>query len=300
MSGFNIPQIPAGAQLGGAGTEANQAQAGNVPQYQAPVVQEPVQTPQTPQTPQSPLAPAANPFQQPIQQPVQQPIQPVAPVVPTAPVQEQANPYKQAYTHAQSLQGASYVETSVNHLAAELNLNPDVFVDVIGNAVTYNDPNLINLAVLGTLTPEQTFRAGQLARAAFQEAQVQVQQQHSEIYTVAGGEAQWNTAVQAFNANAPQEVQEYVAFLANSERGKQAAEQVMNYVRGNGLQNHVQQAPLQGGVGTPASGLSRQEYMDEIGKLEREAGNRSLASGEYAALMADLDQRRTIGRSQGR
>jgi hypothetical protein len=272
-----IPSIPAGAQLGGAGAAENQAQA--QPQYQA--------------TP-DPVAPAQEPQTAPVPQ-VPQAGQEVLKTNETV----QVNPYKDTDTTGTEA-GATYVETSIKHLSGELGVTSEAFDSVIENALKHGDISLINPHALGKdLTPEQTIRVQQLAQAAVQEVQQGIQNAKNTAYNVAGGEAEWNTAVGAFNANAPQDIQEYVSFLADRDITK-AANYVINYNKQGGYVNQEVQAPIGGGTGNVSTGLSAAEYSSEIGKIEREAGNRSLGSPQFAQRIADIDARRTLGRQQGK
>lgn len=280
VTNTGIPSIPAGAQLGGEGAAENQAlgaQQAPVPQYQPTPA--PVQVPQ-------------NPLQDNLGTPQQHPqvIKPNETV--------QVNPYKDTSSDTEA--GSSYIETSINHLSGELGVSADTFDAVIENALKHDDLSLINPQALGkNLTPEQTVRVQQLAQAAVQEVKQQVQQAKNTAYSIAGGEAQWESTVGAFNANAPQEVQEYASWLADRDVNK-AVQYVIDYNTKGGYVNQETQAPIQGGTGNVATGLSAAEYRQAIGEIEREAGNRSLGSPQYAERIADIDARRSLGRQQGK
>ena len=60
------------------------------------------------------------------------------------------------------------------------------------------------------------------------------------------------------------------------------------------------QAPLGGGTGNVSTGLSGAQYSTEIGKIEREAGNRSLGSPEFKERIDALDAARALDRQQGK
>ena len=265
-----IPQIPNGAQYGS---------QGNAP--------EAVQSPITANT-QAPQ----NPIQPDVTKPVHPQVQPVA--QPELPVYK--NPYNTEVTPNQS-----YITTSVQHLTGELGVHEDSFDAVIENALKHNDITLINPTALGKdLTEEQAARVQQLATAAYQETKATVARAQQDVYSIAGSEANWNTAVNAFNANAPAKAQGYAAYLADIGDLKGAAEYVLDYNKQGGYVNQVIQAPEQGGTGTVQSGLTKAEYSAELAKIEQEAGNRSLGSPEFAGRIADLDARRSLGRTQGR
>lgn len=311
MSG--IPTIPAGAQLGGAGTAENQAAAQfgaggapvapaipTAPVAQAPVTPAPVadvppvpvKDPVTGQwvlptaaapIAQSPLAPAGVP-QAPVPVPEQAPVPAEAVQKPVVPVQ-----------------GETYLETSVNHFAAEVGIEADAIMESIEKALEHGDAGLINVSNLGTLTPEQAQRATQLAQMAYQHTQTEIANMQQAVYAAAGGEAQWNSAIAAFNASATDEAKGYVAYLADhAGNAKAAAEYVTKYVQNAGLTTQVTQAPIQGGTGAPvAQGLDKVGYTNGIHALEMQLAARSISQAEYNAQMADLDYRRQVGRNAG-
>ena len=314
---MSIPAIPAGAQIGGAGTAANHAAANfgggaapvapaipNSAPAQAPIAHTAPTTPNadTPPVPvrdpvsgqwvlpsaaapvaQSPLAPAGAP-----QAPV--PVPEKAPV-PEAAIQKPVQPVK----------GETYLETSVNHFAAEVGIESDAIMDSIEKALEHGDVGLINVSNLGDLTPEQAQRATQLAQMAYQHTQTEISNMQQAVYAAAGGEAQWNSAIAAFNASATDEAKGYVAYLADhAGNAKAAAEYVTKYVQGAGLTTQVQQAPLQGGTGAPvAQGLDKQSYSNGIHSLEMKLASRQITQGEYNTHLSDLDYRRQVGRNAG-
>lgn len=268
---LGIPSIPAGAQLGGEGTAENQAPQPQAPQYQA--------------TPE-PVAPEHDALAVP--QPELKPNETV-----------QVNPYKDVQGTGTDV-GTTYIQTSIKHLSGELGVSEDTFDAVIDNALKHGDLSLINPQALGKdLTPEQTIRVQQLAQAAVQEVQQGIQNAKNTAYNIAGGEAQWNTAVEAFNANAPQDIQEYASWLADKDIAK-AANYVLQYNTQGGYVSQENQAPLGGGTGNVSTGLSGAQYSTEIGKIEREAGNRSLGSPEFKERIDALDAARALGRQQGK
>ena len=310
MSG--IPTIPAGSQLGGAGTAENHA-AANLGAGGAPVA------PAIPTAPaQAPVAPAGIPAADVPPVPVRDPVSgqwvlptaaavpaqsPLAPAgVPQAPVHvpEQA-PVPVPEKAPVPTQGETYLETTMNHFAAEVGIESEAIMDSIEKALEHGDIGLINVANLGQLTPEQAKRATQLAQMAYQHTQSEIQNMQQAVYAAAGGEAQWNAAIAAFNASATDEAKGYVAYLADhAGNAKAAAEYVTKYVQGAGLTTQVQQAPIQGGTGAPvAQGLDKQSYSNGIHSLEMKLASRQITQGEYNTQLADLDYRRQVGRNAG-
>lgn len=321
---MTIPAIPAGAQLGGQGTAENQA-AANVG-FQAPAAPAAPVAPVTPQAPVAPVVPTAHTapvhnFQQPVEQPSY--VAPTTGLAPAGTHTGQApvyNPLTGYYEVPAALQapveppvqapaapveqpeiGATYLETSVNHFAAEVGIKPEQVADSIANALKYNDPSLIDVRSLGNLTPEQQARATQLAQMAYQHTQAEIQTMQNTVYQVAGGQEQWNVAIQSFNANATDEAKAYVAYLAdNAGNAKAAAEYVTKYVQESGLSTQVRQPQVQGGAGgVGPQALDRQGYMEGINQLELKWASRTISQAQYQAEMNDLDNRRAIGRRAG-
>lgn len=315
MSG--IPTIPAGAQLGGDGTAENQAAA------QAPAVPK---IPQAPVEPPAPLAPNGHnapvgappvpvwngtawelPQVQPQGQPQgQAPLStPLVPTPPSTPVPTPENPpviEKSEKVEQAPSTGATYLETTVNHFASEIGSTPEAIMGSIEKALEHGDVSLISVAELGTLTPEQTQRATQLAQMVYQHTQQEITNMQTAVYAAAGGQAQWDAAIQAFNASATDDAKGYVAYLAdNAGNAKAAAEYVIKYVQQSGLATQVNKPQVHGGTGAPvATGLSVQEYKNGIHEIEVLRNERKITQSEYDVRMADLDYRRGVGRQQGR
>lgn len=267
-----VPEIPAGQQLGGRGTQApeNPIKEQLTPETHSQVQQEPpTEPPAAPEVPVNPLTPETPP------EPKQEPVKAAEPQ-------------------------DSYVRTSIVYLAEELGVTEDDFDAVYANAVKHDDMSLINPDALGKdLTDAQKVRVKQLAELSVQEFKQGVERAKQDAYSVAGGETQWTTAVQAFNANAAQDQKGYAGYLADSGRLKECAEYVMKVTREGGYINEQKQAPVQGGTGSTTSGLSKEAYQVEVGKLERELGNRSMNSPEIKIKLDDLNARRALGRQQG-
>ena len=310
---MSIPAIPAGAQLGGAGTAENHAASnfgGAAPVAPAIPNVAPVQAPIAPTDPATPNAdvppvpvrdPVSGQWVLPSAAPgAQSPLAPAG--APQAPVPEKAPvPEAAIQKPVQPVQGETYLETSVNHFAAEVGIESDAIMESIEKALEHGDVGLINVANLGDLTPEQVQRATKLAHLAYQHTQTEISNMLQAVYAAAGGEAQWNSAIAAFNASATDEAKGYVAYLADhAGNAKAAAEYVTKYVQGAGLTTTVQQAPIQGGTGAPvAQGLDKQSYSNGIHSLEMKLASRQITQGEYNTQLADLDYRRQVGRNAG-
>lgn len=304
---MTIPAIPAGAQLGGAGTAENQAllnapvapvvpQIPATPTYQAPVAAGTPPVPVFNQTSgQWELPPTSVPVGSPLIPAAQTPQVPIPVPTPETPVvvEEVAKPIAG---------GESYLESTINHFSNEIGVDSEEIMNSIEKALEHGDIGLINVTNLGNLTPEQAQRATQLAQLAYQHTQQEIATMENAVHAVAGGKAQWEASIAAFNASANDEAKGYVAYLADHARNaKAAAEYVTNYVRQAGLTTQVTQAPIQGGTGAPvAAGLSKQEYSNGIHSLEVRFQQRQISQGQYDVEMADLDYRRSVGRRAGK
>lgn len=252
-------------------------QYANAPAQQPPVgLEQPVQ-------PYGQPVPQGN-YGVPVQQTVQTPPQPAAPTPTAQPVPQS---------------GSNYIETSINHLTSSLGVSADKFDAVIASAIQYGDPNLINPAALGVqLTPEQTAQVQSLAQGAVQYVNAENSRVDNIAYTAAGGKAQWDQAAGVFSSSADANTKGYVEYLVSTGQHEQAAQVVLNTVRGYGYQPQGQ-APIQASAIAGQQGLTSAEFKDQIGKLKMEAGNQSLESGIFGERYQALIQQRALGAKQG-
>ena len=133
-----IPQIPAGAQLGGKGADAptgTTTDAPSTPEYQST-------------TPLTAKAPPQNPIQEQLTPSTHPQVKAEdALEVPKADstTSTDVNPYKDKVVAV----GDSYVQTSIKHLSTELGISEDDFDVVYASALKHNDEGLINPDLLG-------------------------------------------------------------------------------------------------------------------------------------------------------
>lgn len=325
-----VPDIPTGSQFGSGGNPAAYNpggqfaggipnQFGNMPvqnhnqqynQFGNPVVPSapvnPAGAPVVDIPASTPLAPNGAAYQQHNQftQPAQHVSNPwlgqgvpgVAPTAPAAPAVPENN--APAFTPATVDPSSDFLAQSVGHLANELKVNPELFHKAIEGALQYGNADLVNTGVLGNLTPEQTQRVRALAGAMVQQEQTRSAQAQASAHAAAGGEAQWNAAINAFRTNANPEAQNYAMYLADNVSVDKAIEFILNTTRNSGMVQFGN-APLQGGNGSAVNGLNKEGYIGEIRKLELSRLDNKIHISEYNRQMADLDNRRRIGIAAG-
>lgn len=166
-----------------------------------------------------------------------------------------------------------------------------------GNAIDRGDPTLVDSAYLREAAGEHADRLIKSAQGLVQHVTETTTRIVSEIHTLAGGEAQFNAAVAAFNAKAPQYLQEFVKAGMDSndpKRIRTATESLLNFVKESGALPRPPQGHVRAGGGTPDAsfGLTKVEYQAERQKLDRNAR-------DYAERCRELDARRQIGKRAG-
>lgn len=196
--------------------------------------------------------------------------------------------------------GNAVLDSSIAVLLKGIGSNPTELREIIGNAVKYNDTNLINQTVVNQKYPEMKDAFVDITKAIIAEEANQVQQTTSTAYAVAGSKENWDSAVSIFNASAPAYAKEAAKAMIDNGNVKEGAEFLMQTVSTLGI------APSQGmpstsGVPMPSGGgLSYQEMRAELSKLTQEAGGASLESGKFAERYKSIVARREMGRRMGK
>jgi hypothetical protein len=163
----------------------------------------------------------------------------------------------------------------------------------VAKAIEYGDANLIDIAHLTEKGGANAAHLVQVAQSLVQNAVETERRQVATLHARAGGEANFNSAVQAFNSTAPEQVKMIVRALTDSGNEAQVlagVDLMLQYSQGA----TVQPAGLiQSGAGaTIAAGLSKEGFQAELGKLDRGAAN-------YEAQRQELFARRAYGKHQG-
>ncbi len=193
--------------------------------------------------------------------------------------------------------GDAVLDGAIKAFTASAGMSPQDFMQIVGNAVDYNDPELIDKTLLSSkyAGTEDTIKG--LVNALIAQANNADNMIRNTAYQIAGGKESWDQAVAIFNANAPAYLKETVKTMIDNGKIKEGAQMLMNSVGSYG--QGASSMPQMGGGMTPQKGLSFDELKVELGKLVQEAGGASLESGTYGRRYQDLMKRRAIGRQQG-
>ena len=195
--------------------------------------------------------------------------------------------------------GDSTLNAAVSTLVASTNATEADLERIAAKAIEYGDINLLDMNFIREKYPkfEQQFVA--VTQAIIEQRSAVENFNRQQIYNLAGGENKWNAAVSVFNANAPDYLRTAVRSLIDGGKQTEGAQLLMDYVQNSGLGivqgDRVQSTNLSAGNG----GLSRSQFQEEIQKLRKEAGNRSLDNGVYRSRYDELLARRAFGRQQG-
>ena len=258
-----------------------------------------VDAPAVPATPAAPAAPT-NPMGL-AAFAASDPNQPAAPAAP-APVQTPVQTDKPAEKPADKPVGS--VGELAGHLATDSTVAPavaymeavlaDAEVDItraLGAAADYLDPSRIDVHYLREKLGDKADQVIKLATSTLEYAASYSKESVSQVYAVAGGEAQWGLAVNAFNTQADPTERAMLAELLNSgvrDKMLYAAKKITEYGVSAGAVTRHNAPPL----GSPSSekGLSRAEFAEAISKRGIQEG-----STEYQ----NLRRLRQLGMSQG-
>lgn len=220
---------------------------------------------------------------------------PVAPVAPAAPAAVPVSP-------------TAALDTTVNAAKADPILNSMLTLldksvanldrsRAIGNALTYGDPQLVDIAYLREIGGAQADSLIEIARGVVTHATAAADAAAQSIYAKAGSEANWNAASAAFNKGAPAHLKQFVAYSLNSGDRSQidaAASTVVEFARASGLVPVLPTGQVNSGGGAPGSAqaLSKAQFQAELSKLDRNARGYEEARGE-------LMGRRQLGKDLG-
>ena len=194
--------------------------------------------------------------------------------------------------------GDSVLNAAVSTLVATTKATEVDLERIAAKAIEYGDINLLDVNFIREKYPqfEQQFIA--VAQAIIDQRGVVENFNRQQIYNLAGGEQNWNAAVSVFNANAPDYLRTAVRSLIDGGKQTEGAQLLMDYVQGSGLGvvrgDRIQSTNISAGNG----GLTKKQFQEEMQKLRKDAGSRSLDTGPYRARYDDLLARRAFGRSQ--
>lgn len=239
------------------------------------------------------------------QQPAPQPVQKPVLTKETQPTPVQANQQAPQEIDPDSLIGSNPLETSINMFSHTTGIAPDAFVTAVQAAVQYGDDNLIDVTSLtqGLTDPVAKAQAIALAKATYQHIQAEQGRVQSTAHQLAGGEAQWTAALEAFNTHADTRTRGYAKYLESEGDIEGAVQHIMQTVQNLGVVNSQQGEFVTPSGGTPAQmqALSYAEYNAAIRELQREAGNamtnpRSPHYQKFVQLQNAREQGKRLGR----
>lgn len=166
----------------------------------------------------------------------------------------------------------------------------------LGRAIADGDASLVDVNYLREKYGAQAEAIIQLAGNIVNAAASYGDRIASEINAEAGGEANWQTAVAALNANAPEYLRKAAANLINSKSSKDimdGARLVLSFARDGGYLNNPIN-PVHGRAAAAAAlpPLDKATFQAELAKLDRNAPN-------YAEAQNAIFYRRQLGKQKG-
>ena len=195
--------------------------------------------------------------------------------------------------------GDSILNAAVSTLVATTKATEVDLERIAAKAIEYGDINLLDVNFIREKYPQFERQFIAVTQAIIDQRGVVENFNRQQIYNLAGGEQNWNAAVSVFNANAPDYLRTAVRSLIDGGKQTEGAQLLMDYVQGSGLGvvpgDRIKSTNISAGNG----GLTKEKFQEEMQKLRKDAGSRSLDTGPYRARYDDLLARRAFGRSQG-
>lgn len=262
-----------------------------------------VQHPAAPAVPAAPAAPAAQPADlSNVVAMLQAALAGTTPAAPVAaPTQVSADVSRPAWmqTSANEFDVTQITDPIIRSMATVMQtVGKDLDLDrVLGKALTHDDISLIDEAYLREKGGESAQQLAEIARGIVQAVGAKADAVTAEVFAAAGGEAQWDTSVAAFNTAAPQELRVTVAQMLNSTNEnfiKAGAKIVAEFGKGSGMIPQVG-APLlnaEAGAGAAGQGLSKAQFQSELVKIKPDTPG-------YEETRAALFARRSLGKRAG-
>ncbi|QHJ82565.1 MAG: hypothetical protein [Bacteriophage sp.] len=294
----NVQTLPAGLQ--GRVAQATTAPAPQPAPLVAPIDQGPVTQPAPAAAPQVPAADApVNPMLSHVSQPQVPAVAPVdltkePPQVPTLePVKVPGSePVAQSATvsdMAGELAKDPNLAPAVNYLDAFCAEHKVDMARAFGNAAEEGDARFIDRAYLRDVLGDKADAVIKTAEGVLNYTNAYAEQTVNAVITLAGGQAQWDAAGNAFNQHAPADERKLISEMLDSglrEKVTYAAKRIMEYATQAGaISTH--NAPAIGQPGTQ-QGLSKADYVKAISE-------RNISPEKYEQLKT----LRKLGLSQG-
>jgi len=169
---------------------------------------------------------------------------------------------------------------------------------VFGKAFEYGDPTLVNAEYIKAKGGHNAAQLIQMAQQIVRTASAEIEASVASVYSAAGGEAQWQAAVAAFNKNAPKHLKTVAVKLLDSPNRseiQEGAKFVIEFSRQGGfVAEPAERINAQGGANLAERGLSASEYKDAIRNLKPSFNNPNRNTEE-----AELYRLRVLGKSRG-
>lgn len=167
---------------------------------------------------------------------------------------------------------------------------------VLGNALRYGDPDLIDVAYINDKGGANARNLIEMARGIVEGVTKQAQAFETSVYNTVGGKGNWDVLVGVFNSKAPTEVRATVARMLDSKDAlliKQGAAMVAEYGKSSGL---IPQQGTQFGASamapTNSGGLTKAAFQAALRQLDQR-------SPDYESKASALMQQRALGKQQG-
>lgn len=176
------------------------------------------------------------------------------------------------------------------------------FDRVVGNALSHGDPSLIDTKYLSEAYPEQSKELKRIATTLVEYVTQRSEQLQQQVYSMVGGEENWDAAVNAFNQSAPLSVRRSVARDLDSKdptRIMEAAQTVQAFAQMGGFMSQRTPSPINPNVpaGGSQQGLSYKEFKEALAKLDANGGRRD---SEWVDNITLLMKARAIGKAANR
>lgn len=176
------------------------------------------------------------------------------------------------------------------------------FDRVVGNALSRGDPSLIDTKYLSEAYPEQAKELKRIATTLVEYVTQRSEQLQQQVYSMVGGEENWDAAVNAFNQSAPLSVRRSVARDLDSKdptRIMEAAQTVQAFAQMGGFMSQRTPSPINPNVpaGGSQQGLSYKEFKEALAKLDANGGRRD---SEWVDNITLLMKARAIGKAANR
>ena len=198
---------------------------------------------------------------------------------------------------AEDTTGDAVLDMGIDAVTRLSGCSREDFIRIVGNAVTRNDISLLDEAFIDEKYGAYKEHFRQITQALIDKRVADTETHVKVAYGVAGSEEAWKNAVGVFNKNAPEHMKLAVKTMIDNGNVKEGAQLLMEVVRNLGVPS--KSGGLPSGNGSTNSGLSAQQFREEMHKLTVEAGGRSLESGIYGERYQELLARRAIGRKAG-